>query len=105
LKSRKTLAAWARAIWFGLGAVLAIAPSAPASEEPVPAAATPTAAGKLLMISDLHFAPMADPRLVDRLASVEIENWRALPESSGETSFGRYGADASWLLLRSALHR
>jgi sphingomyelin phosphodiesterase acid-like 3 len=57
------------------------------------------------MISDLHFDPMADPGLVDRLASVEIENWRAVLESSGEMSLGRYGAAASWLLLRSAFRQ
>jgi hypothetical protein len=34
----------------------------------VPAVAV---AGRALVMSDLHFDPMADPKLVDRLAAVE----------------------------------
>jgi hypothetical protein len=56
-------------------------------------------------MSDLHFDPMADPRLVDRLAAAEPEQWRAVLESSGETSLGRYGRDTNWMLLRSALQQ
>lgn len=55
------------------------------------------------MMSDLHFDPMADPRLVDHLAAVEPAEWSAVLEGSGDKSLGRYGRDANWMLLRSAL--
>jgi hypothetical protein len=54
-------------------------------------------------MSDLHFDPMADPRLVDQLAAAEPEKWSAVLESSGDQSLGRYGRDSNWMLLRSAL--
>ena len=61
------------------------------------------AAGQVLMMSDLHFDPMADPSLVDQLAAAEPEQWSALLDSSGDRSLGRYGRDSNWMLLRSAL--
>ena len=60
-------------------------------------------AGKALVMSDLHFDPMADPRLVDQLAADEPEQWRQVLERSDDKSLGRYGRDANWPLLHSAL--
>jgi hypothetical protein len=54
-------------------------------------------------MSDLHFDPMADPRLVDQLAAAEPEQWSAVFDGSGDRSLGRYGRDSNWMLLRSAL--
>jgi sphingomyelin phosphodiesterase acid-like 3 len=56
-------------------------------------------------MSDLHFDPMADPRLVDRLAAAELEQWRPILESSDDTSLSHYSRDTNWMLLRSALRR
>lgn len=56
-------------------------------------------------MSDLHFDPMADPQLVDQLAAAEPEQWGAVLDSSGDQSLGRYGRDANWPLLRSALRQ
>jgi sphingomyelin phosphodiesterase acid-like 3 len=67
--------------------------------------AVPEIAGQVLVMSDLHFDPMAEPRLVNRLAAAEPERWRAVLESSGDTSLGRYGRDTNWMLLRSALEQ
>ena len=64
--------------------------------------AAPEMAGQVLVMSDLHFDPMADPQLVDQLAAAEPEQWRAMLDSSAGQSLGRYGRDANWLLLRSA---
>lgn len=58
-----------------------------------------------LMMSDVHFDPMADPKLVDRLALAEPEEWQAILESSADKSLGRYGADSNWALLGSALRQ
>jgi hypothetical protein len=56
-------------------------------------------------MSDLHFDPMADPRLVDQLAAAEPEQWRQVLDSSDDRSLGRYGRDSNWMLLRSALQQ
>jgi len=84
-----------------LAVIFAIALSGPACQPPAPA---PTA-GRLLIMSDLHFDPMADPRLVDRLAAAEPDRWQTILESSGDTGLGRYGRDTNWMLLRSALRQ
>ena len=68
-----------------------------------PAAPAPAVAGQVLVMSDLHFDPMADPGLVDQLAAVEPEQWSAVLDSSSDRSLGRYGRDSNWMLLRSAL--
>ena len=57
------------------------------------------------MMSDLHFDPMADPTVIDRLASVEPAEWAAIFENSGDTTLARYGADSNWPLLHSALRQ
>jgi hypothetical protein len=83
--------------------VLALHLCGPASGQQT--APPPAIAGQVLVMSDLHFDPMADPRLVDQLAAVEPEQWGAILDSSGDQSLGRYGRDANWLLLRSALRQ
>jgi sphingomyelin phosphodiesterase acid-like 3 len=90
-----------RTIRFVLDAVLVFvfALSLPA------AGAEGQAAGQFLILSDLHFDPMADPRQVDRLSAAEPEEWQAIFDNSGETGLGRFGADTSWPLLRSALRQ
>lgn len=71
-----------------------------------PQEAGPSAtAGQILVLSDLHFDPMADSKLVDRLAAAEPDQWRAILKSAGNTGLGRYGRDTNWMLLRSALGR
>ncbi len=65
----------------------------------------PAGAGQVLMMSDVHFDPMADRRLVDRLAAAEPEQWRAVLEGSDDTALSRYGRDTNWMLLRSALQQ
>jgi len=57
------------------------------------------------MMSDLHFDPMADPKLVDRLSSAEPEEWQAIFESSDNKTPAQYGADSNWALLHSALRQ
>jgi sphingomyelin phosphodiesterase acid-like 3 len=86
-------------IGFGLAAMLALVLSGPA-----PAAESEAAgSSQLLIISDLHFDPMADPKLVDRLATAEPQGWQAVLDSSSDRSLGRYGRDSNWPLLQSAL--
>jgi len=58
---------------------------------------------QFLMMSDLHFDPMADPKLVDQLSSAEPWGWPAIFDTSGDRPLARYGADSNWSLLHSAL--
>lgn len=67
--------------------------------------AAPAIAGQVLVMSDLHFDPMADPQLVDQLAAAEPELWSAVLDSSDGRSLGRYGRDSNWMLLRSAFRQ
>lgn len=57
-----------------------------------------------LIVSDLHFNPMADPRLVTQLAAADPKNWEAILDHSQPAAFSQYGEDTNWWLLRSALN-
>ena len=65
-------------------------------------ATRPAPLGRLLVMSDVHFDPMAAPQLVDRLAAAALGDWRAILDGAG-TGFGSYGKDTTWPLLRSAV--
>jgi hypothetical protein len=56
-------------------------------------------------MSDIHFDPMAQPQLVDRLAAAEPEAWQAIFAGSPSRSPSRYGSDTNWPLLNSALRQ
>lgn len=60
-----------------------------------------------LTISDLYFDPMADPTVVDRLATAEPGERPEIFESSGDTTLilARDGGDSNWPLRRSALRQ
>jgi sphingomyelin phosphodiesterase acid-like 3 len=62
-------------------------------------------AAQLLVMSDIHFDPMAEPRLVDRLAATGPAEWQAIFDSAGNQGPSRYGKDTNWPLLRSALQQ
>jgi hypothetical protein len=59
--------------------------------------------GTFLMMSDLHFDPFADPKLVPDLIRHPVEDWEALLQSSGEKAPAAEGKDSNWPLLISAL--
>ncbi len=58
---------------------------------------------KFLLVSDIHFDPMADPTLVAELAAAEPAQWEAILQRSKLTRFSQYGQDTNWWLLQSAL--
>ncbi|HZU89281.1 MAG TPA: hypothetical protein VE993_08495 [Stellaceae bacterium] len=72
---------------------------------PMAAPAQPAAAGHVLIATDLHFDPMADPALVDRLSAAEPTEWPAILDGAADKSLGHYGADTNWRLLRAALRQ
>jgi hypothetical protein len=86
---------------YGVLAALALDPCATANSQQ--AATAQPVSRQILVMSDLHFDPMADPRLVDQLAAAEPDQWSTVLDSSSDRSLGRYGWDSNWMLLRSAL--
>src|SRR5690349_8984829 len=86
---------------YGVLAALALDLCATANSQQ--AATAQAVSRQILVISDLHFDPMADPRLVDQLAAAEPDQWSTVLDSSSDRSLGRYGRDSNWMLLRSAL--
>ncbi|MBV9688010.1 MAG: metallophosphoesterase [Alphaproteobacteria bacterium] len=91
------------AVLLGRVAVISLGLGGEASsQQALPAAA---AGGQILAMSDLHFDPMADPRLVDRLAVAEPDGWSAILDNSSDRGFSQYGRDTNWPLLHSALRQ
>ena len=66
-------------------------------------AVTRAADAKFLLVSDLHFNPMADPSLVAELEKAEPERWEAILDRTTPIAFSQYGSDTNWWLLKSAM--
>ena len=64
--------------------------------------AVPATAGEFLWLSDVHFDPLADPRIVDQLAAAEPSQWAAIL-AGGSAKFSAFGQDTSWPLFSAAL--
>jgi sphingomyelin phosphodiesterase acid-like 3 len=72
-------------------------------KEPKPPSRSSRSSQQLLIASDLHFNPFADPTLVPELASAPSRKWEAILNRSHSTAYSPYGQDTNWWLLRSAL--
>jgi sphingomyelin phosphodiesterase acid-like 3 len=57
----------------------------------------------VLIASDLHFNPLADPALAADLAKAPVHKWEAILSRSSSTAYSPYGQDPNWALLQSAL--
>jgi sphingomyelin phosphodiesterase acid-like 3 len=66
-------------------------------------AATHPPDAKLLIVSDLHFDPMADPALVSELAAADPSQWEPILDRTTPAAFSQYGSDTNWWLLKSAM--
>ncbi len=62
---------------------------------------TPSRTG--LLVSDLHFNPLARPQLADQLVAAPIEGWDAILATSPDLAYTPVGRDTNFLLLQSAL--
>jgi hypothetical protein len=60
-------------------------------------------ANRFLILSDIHFNPMADASLVPQLEAADPAQWASILGRSKSTAFSQYGQDTNWWLLRSAL--
>jgi sphingomyelin phosphodiesterase acid-like 3 len=58
---------------------------------------------KILIASDLHFNPFADPALVKDLAAAPPGRWERILNRSQLPAYSPYGQDTNWWLLQSAL--
>jgi sphingomyelin phosphodiesterase acid-like 3 len=58
---------------------------------------------KILIASDLHFNPFADPDLVKDLAAAPPSRWERILNRSQLPAYSPYGQDTNWWLLQSAL--
>src|SRR5271165_7001041 len=58
---------------------------------------------KLLLVSDIHFNPMADATLVSSLEAADPIQWESILQRTSPGSFSPYGQDTNWWLLQSAL--
>lgn len=56
-----------------------------------------------VFLSDLHFDPMADGRLVNKLSAAPVERWRDILASNGMEPYSSYGSDTNFSLLESTL--
>jgi hypothetical protein len=57
----------------------------------------------ILVVSDIHFNPLADSSLGADLNAADPTQWEAILGRSKLTHFSQYGEDTNWWLLRSAL--
>ncbi len=58
---------------------------------------------KFLLVSDLHFNPMADPALVSDLEAADPSQWELILDRTQPSAFSQYGSDTNWWLLKSAI--
>ena len=65
--------------------------------------ATTATTGSVLVLSDVHFDPFADPALATALAAADVSQWKSILASSGRTGYSAYGTDANYALLESSL--
>jgi sphingomyelin phosphodiesterase acid-like 3 len=59
--------------------------------------------GQILIASDLHFNPFADPTLVAALTAAPPNLWEPILNRTKPTAYSPYGEDTNWWLLQSAL--
>src|SRR5262249_21168273 len=59
--------------------------------------------GNALLISDIHFDPLADPVIVKQLIARPAAQWQATFASSTQTGYAHSPNDTNYPLLKSAL--
>jgi hypothetical protein len=59
---------------------------------------------EFIWLSDIHFDPIADPTLTDKLAAVEATQWESIFAGSSSRKFSQFGQDTNWPLFSSAVH-
>jgi sphingomyelin phosphodiesterase acid-like 3 len=68
-------------------------------------AANDRSEASFLLVSDLHFNPMADAKLVGDLAAADPAQRESILDRTQPASFSQYGSDTNWWLLKSAMNQ
>src|SRR5258707_13623217 len=63
----------------------------------------PAPTGNALLLSDLHFDPLADPVIVRQLIDAPVSGWDSIFASSKQTEYAHTPHDANYPLIKSAL--
>jgi sphingomyelin phosphodiesterase acid-like 3 len=79
-------------LWLGFSSVPSSAASSPARPS-----------GNVLLISDIHFDPLADPAIVKQLMAAPVSQWQPIFASSRRTGYSRFPNDTNYPLLKSTL--
>jgi sphingomyelin phosphodiesterase acid-like 3 len=79
--------------------VLSWSPVAQVNAALSPAAPT----GRVLLVSDIHFDPLADPAIVKQLIAAPSSQWAAIFATSAQGGYAHSPNDANYPLLKSAL--
>jgi len=83
--------------------VILISFSVPGLPEASAGSPPSTSLGNALLLSDLHFDPLADPSLVKQLIHAPISDWETIFASSRQTGYAHAPQDANYPLIKSAL--
>ncbi len=59
--------------------------------------------GNILLLSDLHLNPFANPDLIKKLIAAPVDQWEAIFQSATDEAFAAFGKDTNYPLLVSAL--
>jgi sphingomyelin phosphodiesterase acid-like 3 len=65
----------------------------------------PPAVGRVLLISDIHLDPLADPSIVRQLIAAPVAQWDSIFQSSQRKSLATYGSDSNYPLFSSTLRQ
>lgn len=87
------------AVLLAFAALTFAATAAPA---PTPAAAPQV---KGVLISDIHFDPLAEKALVPQLIQADLAQWDAILQKGAQKEFSPYGSDVNYALMTSALEQ
>lgn len=73
----------------------------------LPFGSVPLAAAdpKVLVLSDVHFNPLAGQSSAERLTATDPKDWQAILSESGAQTLSKSGEDTNWALLQSVLGR
>ncbi|HTA76016.1 MAG TPA: metallophosphoesterase [bacterium] len=73
------------------------------SKDHIESSKVDSGARSLLLMSDIHFDPFADPQLVKSLIASPVEQWEGILASVPNEPFAPYGKDSNYALMISAL--
>lgn len=75
----------------------------PTTSQGIAQASTAPNTGNVLLLSDLHFNPFANPQLVTALANADYSQWEAIFAAAGTAITTKYSSETDYGLLNSTL--